>query len=230
MSFAKNLRILIQQSFLSLPLLLIGWSLFLGSLQGNIGLLVLFLGHLTVVPLTTLLSNTLFEFIFKKMDTGTGSLLSYIQAANTDVCNLVPGKTEYALPFLGVAPSLWMAHILFFFSFLLANGYSVYQMKPADTADPEKVERRKSQALLSMILTGVLLVVLILMRKFLVGCETWTGILVASVTIIPLAIGWYQLARECSARDSDIFGIVQKVLPASAQEPPPTTCVYTGST
>jgi accessory gene regulator protein AgrB len=229
MSFAKNLRILIQQSFLSLPLLFIGWSLFLGSLQGNIGLLVLFLGHLTVVPLASLLSNTLFEFIFKKMDSGTSSLLSYIQAANADVCNLVPGKTEYANPFIGVAPSLWMGHIFFFFSFLLTNGYFVYQMKAADTAEPEKVERRKTQALLSMILTASLLVVLVLLRKLLVGCETWTGILIGAVTMIPLGMGWYQLARECSARDSDIFGIVQKVLPASAQEPPPTTCVYTGA-
>ena len=229
MSFAKNLRILIQQSFLSLPLLFIGWSLFLGSLQGNIGLLVLFLGHLTAVPLTSLLSNTLFEFVFKKMDSGTGSLMTYIQTSNADVCNLVPGKTEYANPFLGVAPSLWMSHIIFFFSFLLTNGYFVYQMKAAESADAEKVERRKTQALLSMILTGSLLIVLILLRKFLVGCETWTGILIALLTMAPLGIGWYQLAKECSARDSDIFGIVQKVLPASAQEPPPTTCVYTGA-
>lgn len=229
MSFAKHLRILIQQTFLSLPLLFIGWSLFLGSLQGNIGLLVLFLGHVTVVPLASLFSNTLFEFIFKKMDSGTGSLLTYIQTPNADVCNLVPGKTEYATPFLGVAPSLWMAHIVFFFSFLLTNAYSVYQMKAAESADPEKVESRKTQALLSMILTGSLLLVLVLLRKFLVGCETWTGILIAALTMAPLGLGWYQVAKDCSARDSDIFGIVQKVLPASAQEPPPTTCVYTGT-
>lgn len=230
MSFVKNLRILIQQSFLSLPLLFIGWSLFLGSLQGNIGLLVLFLGHLTIVPLTSLLSNTLLEFLVKKMDSSsTSSLLSFIQTNNADVCNLVPGNTEYANPFLSVAPSLWMAHIVFFFSFLLTNGYYVYTMKAGDGADPEKVERRKSQALLSMSLTAILLVVLIFLRKFLVGCETWVGILIAVLLVGPIGMGWYQLARECSAKDSDIFGIVQKVLPASAQQPPPTTCVYTGT-
>lgn len=228
MSFAKNLRLLIQQSFLSLPLLLIGWSLFLGALQGNIGLLVLFLGHFTVVPLTGLMSNTLFEFLFKKFDS-SGSLLSLLQTNNSDVCSLVPGKTDFGTAFMSVAPSLWMSHIIFFFSFLVSNAYSIYTMEPVANADPEKVERRKSQALMSLIISSVFVVVLILMRKFLVGCETWLGIVIALLIMAPLGNGWYQLARQCSAKDSDIFGIVQKLLPDSAQQPPPTTCVYTGS-
>jgi hypothetical protein len=228
MSFVKNLRILIQQSFLSLPLLLIGWSLFLGSLQGNIGLLVLFLGHLTVVPLTSLFSNTLLEFVFKKLDGPTRNLLDFIQVDNSDICSLVPGKTDYGVPFLGVAPSLWMSHIVFFFSFLISNAVSLYTMKASENADPEKVERRKSQALLSIILSSVLVVVLILMRKFLVGCETWVGIFMAAALLGPLGYGWYRLARECSAKDSDIFGIIQSILPDAAQQPPPMTCVYTG--
>ncbi len=229
MSFVKNLRILLQQSFLSLPLLLIGWSLFLGSLQGNIGLLVLFLGHLTVVPLTSMMSNVGLEFLAKKLESGgTRSYLDFIQLDNSDVCSLVPGKTDYGVPFIGVAPSLWMSHIVFFFSFLLSNAVGIYTMKPAENADADKVERRKSQALLSIILTSVLAVVLIFMRKFLVGCETWIGILIAIGLMGPLGFAWYRLARECSARDSDIFGIIQKILPDEAQQPPPMTCVYTG--
>jgi hypothetical protein len=229
MTFAKNLRIMIQQSFLSLPLLLIGWSLFLGSLQGNIGLLVLFLGHLTAVPLTVLLSNTVLEFIVKKLEQfSSSSLMSFIQVNNSDICNLVPGKVESSTAFLSVAPSLWMGHIIFFFSFLLFNGYGVYTMKAADTADPEKVERRKTQALVSMILTSLILLVLVLLRKFAVGCETWIGIFIASTLMPLLGYGWYRLAKECSARDADIFGIVQKILPDEAQQPPPMTCVYTG--
>jgi hypothetical protein len=228
MSFTKNLRILIQQSFLSLPLLFIGWSLFLGGLQGNIGLLVLFLGQLTVVPLATTLSNVFLEFLVKKIDGSLGTM-SYIQTHNVDVCNLIPGSTDYTTPFVGVAPSYWMAHIVFFFSFLLSNAYSVYMMKAPENADQEKVDRRKSQALLSILLSTVLFFVFVLMRKFLVGCETWTGIFVSLVLFAPIGFGWYMLARECSARDSDIFGIVQKVLPESAQQPPPTTCVYTGT-
>ena len=228
MSFVKNLRGMIQQSFLSLPLLLIGWSVFLGSLQGNIGLLVLFLGQLTAVPLTCIISNTVLEFVLKKMESPTSLLLRYIQTDNADVCNLVPGKTDYGVPFLTVAPSYWMAQVLFFSSFLLSNAAAIYSMEPSSKADPEKVANRKTQALLSIIITTVLTVVAILGRKFLVGCETWIGMLVALLIIPPLGYGWYRLARQCSARDSDIFGIVQKILPEEAQQPPPTTCVYTG--
>jgi hypothetical protein len=228
MSFLKNLRGMIQQSFLSLPLLLIGWSLFMGSLQGNIGLLVLFLGQISAVPLASIFSNTLLEFILKKLESPTSQLLPYIQVNNADVCNLVPGKTDYGVPFLSVAPSYWMAQIVFFTSFLISNGYYVYTMKASDNADPEKVERRKTQALLSMILTSIFAGVAILGRKFLVGCETWIGMIIAILVIAPVGFGWYHLARECSARDSDIFGIIQKVLPEEAELPPPMSCVYTG--
>ena len=219
---------MIQQSFLSLPLLLIGWSVFLGSLQGNIGLLVLFLGQFIAVPLSCLISNTALEFLLKKMESPTSLLLPYIQTNNADVCSLVPGKTDYGLPFLNVAPSYWMAQVLFFASFLISNAAAIYSMEPSAKADSEKVQNRKTQALLSILITTVLTVVAVLARKFLVGCETWTGMLVAFLIIPPLGYGWYKLARECSARDSDIFGIVQKILPEEAQQPPPTTCVYTG--
>ncbi len=229
MSFFKTLRQYITQTFLSLPLLLIGWALFLGSLQGNIGLLVLFLGHFLAVPLATFLLNTVLEFVVTKLSSNVFYGLSFIQAPNADVCNLIPGKTNYGIPFLGVAPSIWVAQVLFFFSFLLSNAYGVYTMESPANADQEKVDRRKTQALISMILTAVFAVVFILGRKILVGCETWTGILVALSTIPFLGYGWYRLARECSARDSDIFGIVQKILPEEASQPPPMTCVYTGS-
>lgn len=226
MSFIKNLRYMLQQSFLSLPILLIGWSLFLGSLQGNVGLLVLFLGHLTAVPLTAFMSNTLLEFLFKKM--GSPGSMDWIQVDNSDICSLVPGKTDYGVPFLGVAPSLWVSHILFFFSFLLSNAIAIYTMKASETADAEKVDRRKSQALLSIVIASVLTVVLIGMRVTFVGCERAFGIAVAVLLMAPLGYGWYRLARECSARDSDLFGIIQQILPDEARQPSPMTCVYTG--
>jgi hypothetical protein len=40
--------------------------------------------------------------------------------------------------------------------------------------------------------------------------------------------GWFEFAKACSARDSDVFGIVQGILPPSATEEPPMTCVFTG--
>lgn len=221
MSLVKNLRSLLSQAFLSLPLILTGWALFIGCTQGNIGLLVLSLGLVLVVPLVTFLLNTLVEFFgydFK----------DYFTVANKDICNIVPGEADYTMGQLWVSPSYWMANIIFFFSFLISSGVFVYTMKSETNADKEKVERRKSQALLSVILSSLTLIAIIVMRKTLVGCETWAGILIAFISMSLLGYSWYLFARQCSARDSDIFGIIQKILPPSAEEPPPMTCVYTG--
>jgi hypothetical protein len=225
MTFARNLRTMLSQSFLSLPLLLIGYSLFMGVSQGNIGLFVLFLGQITVVPLATMLFQTVWEFVLTTFDV---ELLSKIQVVNADVCTLIPGSIDKTIPFVNTAPSYWLAHIIFFFSFLISNGFGVMKMKAAESADPEKVENRMTQATLSIGLTIGVLIALIAMRFILVGCETGLGLLLGGIPMALLGYAWYNVAKECSARDSDIFGIVQKVLPPSALDPPPMTCVYTG--
>ena len=44
-------------AFITLPLLIIGFIFFLGTLTSNIGLLYLFLGHLGIVPALEFLGN-----------------------------------------------------------------------------------------------------------------------------------------------------------------------------
>lgn len=230
MTFVQNLRSSIQQSFLSFPLLLIGWALFMGASQGNIGLLVLALGQITALPLSVFLTQGILEFVGKKMEQAgwTGSWIPYTTVLNKEVCNLIPGSADLAVPNINVAPSFWMSQTLFFFTFLLSNGISLLTMKSAENADPDKVENRKAQATLSITISSLLLIFILGVRYFVTGCETLTGIAVSIVTAVPLGVGWYYLAKACSARDADIFGIIQKILPPSAQEPPPMTCVYTG--
>jgi hypothetical protein len=218
----KNLRGVLSQAFLSLPLILIGWSLFLGCTQGNIGLLVLAMGLIFVVPVATFLLNTLAEFVGYNFE-------EFLTVPNKDFCNIVPGSADYTIGNLWVTPSYWMANVTFFFAFLISSASYIYTMPSEPKAAKEKVERRKSQAILALALSSIAYVTFVLMRKFLVGCETWTGILVALASMSGLGYSWYLFARQCSARDSDIFGIIQKILPVTAEEPPPMTCVYTGS-
>jgi hypothetical protein len=197
----------------------------MGVSQGNIGLFVLFLGQITVVPLASLLFQTVWEFILTTVNV---EWLSRIQVPNSDVCNLIPGSIDKTIPFLNTAPSYWLGHVIFFFSFLISNGFGVLNMEAAESADPEKVENRKTQAILSIGLTIGILLALLAMRFLFVGCETGLGLLLGGIPMGLLGYAWFNVARECSARDSDIFGIVQKVLPSSALDPPPMTCVYTG--
>lgn len=64
LEYTKNMLIL---GFLSLPLMLIAFTFFMGFGLGNVGLILLFLGQITVVPFTTFLSNSIFAFIKSKL-------------------------------------------------------------------------------------------------------------------------------------------------------------------
>lgn len=223
-STAAEMRRIVSQSFLSAPLLIAGWALFMGVAQGNIGLLVLALGQATVVPLAATLQNLVLEFVLKKL----GISDSWFTTQNHDVCNIIPSKMAHGVPYLWAAPSFWIAQIAFFFGFLISSATHIIAMEADEGANEEKVAKRKTQGIVVLSLGIVLFLVMIAIRKVFVGCETYAGLLLGAGTMSALGAGWYELARACSARDADIFGIVQKILPAAARDEPPMTCVYTG--
>ena len=64
LEYAKNMLIL---GFLSLPLMLVAFTFFMGFGLGNVGMILLFLGQITVVPIATFLSNGIFGFIKSKL-------------------------------------------------------------------------------------------------------------------------------------------------------------------
>jgi hypothetical protein len=219
-TFAQNFKGMLERSFVALPILIFGWSLFVGSTTGNIGLLVLALGHASVAPLGAWILNTIGSFFGE-----WGKTNFTVRASST--CNILPvGFTDpnervYALP------SYWLAHIYFFFGFLISNARAVMDYPAAPNAPAEKVERRKSQAQLVYYMAWVFMFLFVGVRVMVMGCETMPGVILGGFAFWWLGNGWYQLARECSARDSDIFGIVQGILPPGASDPPPMTCVYT---
>lgn len=219
-TFVQNFRGMLERSFVALPVLLFGWSLFVGSTTGNIGLLVLALGQATVTPLATWILHTIAGFF------GEWGLRNFTKPASS-VCSILPGGfTDPNEPQFSI-PSYWLAQIYFFFGFLISNAQAVLDMPAAPNAAAEKVERRKSQAQLVLIMAWVFLIVFVAVRVLVMGCETAPGVILGGIVFWWIGNGWYKLARECSARDSDIFGIVQGILPPAASDPPPMTCVYT---
>lgn len=219
-TFVQNIKGTLERSFLALPILLFGWAVFVGSTTGNIGLLVLALGQATVAPLSTWILHTIGSFF------GDWGKANFTVPASA-TCNILPGGFVEAGQRQFAIPSYWLAQIYFFFGFLISNASSVLDMPAAPNASPEKVERRKSQAQLVLIMALFFLAVFVAIRVFVVGCETIPGVLFGGIIFYWIGRGWYQLARECSARDSDIFGIVQGILPPNASDAPPMTCVYT---
>ena len=223
---------MLTQSFLSLPLLLVGWIFFMGLTQGNIALLILALGHIFIVPLSAMLSNTLVEALVKLLEKmpsiGERTISRFFTVPNVDNCNLIPGSMEKIVPFLWVAPSYWVAHISFFAVFILANAYFISIMPAAEGADKDKVQRRQTQVAISSVLTSLVFSLLIVMRYFLTGCETVGGIALGLLLMGSLGYAWYTLVRSCSVKDSDVFGIIQSVLPEAMKDEPPMTCVFKG--
>ncbi len=216
---AQTLRGMLEGSFRALPVLIFGWAFFVGSTTGNIGLLVLALGHATVAPLATWILHTLASL------TGPWKVNFMLPASST--CNILPGSAALPGDSVYSIPSYWLAHVVFFFGFLLSNAMAVGNMPAAENAPADKVERRKSQALLVQVFGWAILAIFLFVRFKVMKCETVPGLILGSIAFWFLGSGWYELARACSARDSDVFGIVQGILPPSATEEPPMTCVYT---
>lgn len=219
-TFAQNFRGMLERSFVALPILLFGWALFVGSTTGNIGLIVLALGQATVTPLATWILHTIGGFF------GEWGLANFTVPASS-TCSILPGGFTQPGERMFAIPSYWLAQIYFFFGFLISNANYVLNMPAAPNAEAEKVERRKSQAQLVQIMAWVFLILFVAVRVVVMQCETIPGVLLGGLIFWWIGNGWYQLAKECSARDSDIFGIVQGILPPAASDPPPMACVYT---
>lgn len=219
MSLVTQIRGLFYSGFMSLPLVLIGIILFLAASLGNLGLLMLSFGQILLVPLVVFGANMLHEFFFK------GSPL--FSVASSAHCNLVPSAPlAESLGMIGVAPSYWSAQITFFFIFLMTNAMVLYNKPPTEGADPAKVANRKAQTLTAFLISFALFVALIVLRYTTTGCETIVGTALGILIVAPIANGWYHLAALCGARDADVFGILQKILPQNMKDEPPMTCVY----
>lgn len=215
MSLVTQIRGLFYSGFMSLPLVLIGIILFLAANLGNLGLLMLSFGQIVVVPLVVLVVNMIHEALFQ------GSPLFNIEG--NAMCNLVPSSSVAVA--MGVAPSHWSAHITFFFVFLMTNAMVLYNKPPTEGADPAKVANRKAQTLTAFMISFAVFVALIVLRQG-TGCETIAGTALGILIVAPIAYGWYKLAAVCGAKDADVFGILQKILPQNMKDEPPMTCVY----
>jgi hypothetical protein len=219
MTLVTQIRGLFYSGFMSLPLVLVGIILFLAASLGNLGLLMLSLGQIVLVPLVVSAANMLHEFFFQ------GSPL--FSVASSAHCNLVPSAPlPESMGMIGVAPSHWSAQITFFFVFLMTNAMVLYNKPPTEGADPAKVANRKAQTLTAFLISFALFIALIVLRYTTTGCETIVGTALGILIVAPIANGWYHLAALCGARDADVFGILQKILPQNMKDEPPMTCVY----
>jgi hypothetical protein len=74
MDFLQEFKTSVGDSFVTLPLILMGFTFFLGTLTSNIGMLYLFIGQMVLVPMLSYLTNTKAEPIW-------GNPISFVASA-----------------------------------------------------------------------------------------------------------------------------------------------------
>ena len=204
-------------AFKSLPLLLISFIGFLAIGLGNLGLFVLFIGHALIVPTIT-----------EALHYGTKGSLSSMTTSNdiAQLVSLVPSTgASYDKP-VNIMPSYWMAHISFFFGYLLMNAIAIYTQVSDKNAAPTAVSTRKARAATIIASVVIFLVVLSGLRIYATGNESIAGVALAVVVLGLAGVGWYYVAQTCGARNSDIFGIASQMMAQESSKNKPMTCVY----
>ena len=203
-------------AFKALPLLLISFIGFLAIGLGNLSLFLLFIGHATLVPLAT----ELLHLVFNK----SGSLIT-----SNDISQLVPiiptSGASYNAP-VNVMPTYWMAHISFFFGYILTNAVSIYTLPPQKQAADWMIISRQTRAATLIGASVISFLTLSALRFYLTGSETVAGILLATTVLGGLGAFWYYIASLCGARNSDIFGVAQQMMSKDSSQDKPMTCVY----
>jgi hypothetical protein len=195
--------------------MLIAFLGFMSLALGNVGMIILFIGHLVIVPATTYLLH-IASIILPN---------SVTSVAGKDVCNFIP-TTPSIVGTVNVFPSFWMAHFFFFIGYFLENARGLITKVAEEGAPKDRVQLRQGQGATAMMIGIFATLMLVGLRYWLTKCETIPGILVAALTLAPIGVGWYQMATLAGARDGDIFGIAGRILPLSALAPPPMTCLY----
>jgi len=228
-SFICATRNILSQGFRSLPVILGGSALILGTTQGNFNFLFFFVGMFVLAPTGALFINTLWELVFGFTPWWLTVPKPFwlLEVGDTDACALYTvGITQGAAKFVNVVPTYWSTMIAFFFYYLFINARSLYNKQASSKASPSLVAARKSQTFISMIfLVGVAIVVTIL--RYGTSCETGLGLLIAWILGSSLAHGWYAFMKSCGlGRLDDLFGISNRILPLqSYEEADPTVCV-----
>lgn len=168
-----------------------------------------------IVGFTIIYKVSILQGISLTMRSIQGGILSLFynnNPINSDVCSVIPGSIES----INRVPSYYLAHIAFFFGFVLMNAVAVYIMPKDTKLSDSYYENRRNRALMTMVLLSVLFVGLIVFRLKTTSCESLLGVLFTTCAFGSIGVGWYKFAETCGTRTADILGIAPAIVPKSA--------------
>jgi hypothetical protein len=229
-----DIKILFTNGLQLFPLSIASTMLFIGLFTANYAMLFFLVGFLIISPATAALINKLVDFICKAMN-----LTSPFIVKDTNICRV-------AIPFTTLAnktPSVpetvviseWIGMTLFFFGYMIMNGFQFIYKDPSDGSDKSKIITRKTQAGLS-IAAAILLLGFIMYMRYNSGCESFMNeginwlsriiIIVVAVCFLGMGVGWYYaLSSVGEDRLSDLFGMANRMLLPKALGDKPMACL-----
>ena len=221
--FFNTIRETLIGTFQGLPVVLIILTGFLAASTANIGMILVFLTQILVIPLLQILSSFIRSFSWVQRIFNLDPELTYEKVNKYCSFSPVDVKPDMIPP----VTSYWLANILFFTSFLLMNGVTMFMVDAeVKNASPTKVENRKAHAMTAIVITFLVFFVLIWNYAKYMSCETPGSATFAFLVYIPLGYGVFKLAEYCGIRTADTFGIAPKLfLPSPGQSEFPFACV-----
>jgi hypothetical protein len=199
--------------FLGFPLIIISIVAFIGIATTNIGLLWLTAGHAIIVP-SLVIGLRLFTSIF-------GYDIAYVPS--NDISLLVPSAIS-SNAYINASPSYWIAHLTFFCTYIISNAVSVYNLDPilSSTNYQYKVDHRKTRASMIILVASLILISFVGLRWYTTNVETTLGIVIGLVVFGFMGYFWSLAAANgldgatgTAARNSDIFGVVNQMVPTN---------------
>jgi hypothetical protein len=134
---------------------------------------------------------------------------------NADNCAVIHGTV---LPVSRV-PSTYLAHVIFFFSFLFTNAYTVFSLAKEPDASDAQYENRRYRSSMIMALLVLLYILIVYIRFNLTNCESHFGVFFTTLLFGALGVGTYKFAELCGARSFDILGITTMFVNNTSKAP-----------
>jgi len=198
--------------FAGLPLILTMFSGFMALSLLNVGFVVLFVCQVIIIPICVIFLHFITDLIFPLQK-------------NSDLLQLVP--SEIYTKDINIVPSYWMSHVVFFFSYIFVNAYTIFNDTSSQVAEDDvRKEHRKIRTFAIMVASAIILLLSICIRYMFMGeeVETLMGIFVALAAFAPLAYYAHHVAMLLGAQNGDMLGIMHQVM-ASIQSGNPTLCM-----
>jgi hypothetical protein len=198
-----------------LPLIIGFTSLVYGVGVGNIAFAFIAAGMILLVPIVSTLGDSIFTTILGWIPRIPVSWYSH---PSSPECGLLTTPTSGQV--ITSTMSYWTTSMAFFFTYFFLNAMTLFKRPSAANASYEKVQARKVQSVMSILIAGAIALGLIIYR-LKNGCESPIGLLLGVAGGVGVGYGWFEALKACSGdRLVDLFGIANRIMSADRVSAP----------